>query len=343
MVQLYVWDITWFAELSKKDALMAWMKTYAKKWIFQYEDGTECDPEAKKVTPHFQGRMSLHKKVTPRALITMLGPAFFGLHLSPTSRNAAEKGWSYVMKGKPVAGPWKDEGDEPEEAPSAVVEWESDDVKDGTYQARPFQQMIENMIVAHKELTNAVVSKDRIVNWIFDPTGGQGKGWLVRRLEHKGLATCVPPMDMEKIMGFLISLKTANAYLIDLPRAQPEKSMKSMLAGLEMLKDGRLYDWRYKGKTRTIRPPAIWVFSNQEPDMSLLTINRWNVWTINAAFELVPHQVVIPAKSAPQRRSAKRKSPTVRLDGSEFENDPFDFILPTNIAQSVVNPDGTIG
>lgn len=56
-----------------------------------------------------------------------------------------------------------------------------------------------------------------------------------------------------------------------------------LFAAFETLKSGYLYDKRYHAKYKYIKPPRIACFTNTQPDVSLLTGDRWDVlklpWT----------------------------------------------------------------
>lgn len=281
-IQLHCWDATYFADIDSKERLSGWFKQYCKKWVFQYEDGTECDPEAQAVTPHFQIRFSLIKKIRISGLLKILDD-FEGMSVRPTSNNAYEK-FNYVMKGKPIAGPWSDQDVEEETKEEEIPSW----VKDG-YKPRPFQEEIETMFENYAKLTKDDKHKNRNIHWLMNVSGNIGKGVLVKRLQYKKLAQKVPPMETEKIMGFLCSKKTHyTGYIFDLPKAQTDKAMKSFANSLESIKEGYFYDWRNKARERYVDPPMVWVFSNLKPPVKYLSMDRWMVWHVDSAGRLQP-------------------------------------------------------
>ena len=53
-----------------------------------------------------------------------------------------------------------------------------------------------------------------------------------------------------------------------------------MYSAIEMLKDGKVYDTRYKGKELRMERPRIIVFTNTPPKVRYLSKDRWNFWTI---------------------------------------------------------------
>ncbi|WP_445772263.1 hypothetical protein, partial [Rheinheimera sp.] len=60
----------------------------------------------------------------------------------------------------------------------------------------------------------------------------------------------------------------------------------------EQIKKGKLYDTRYKYQEYWIDSPQIWVFSNIEPDLSMLSLDRWRIWTINEQQQLERYNCV---------------------------------------------------
>lgn len=274
---LHTWDATYFADIFEQPKLKEWLKKYSKHWGFQWEDGTECDPEGKKVTPHFQIRFSLWKKVRASGLKKIMGD-FPGLHFSPTSEPGT-KGFNYVMKGKPLQGPWTDQDEGEDERPIPKR------FQDGNWKPRPFQREIEEMFLEHRN-TPEDDRDDRKINWLMNLSGNIGKSTLIERLEAKRLAFVVPAMDSEKLMGFLMSFKPQTGYIFDLEKAQENKKTRQLCLAMENLKNGRLYEWRYKGQKMKFPPPMVWVMSNQEPPVEYLSFDRLTVWHVNGQGEL---------------------------------------------------------
>ena len=69
--------------------------------------------------------------------------------------------------------------------------------------------------------------------------------------------------------------------------------LNGIYTAIEQIKKGKLFDLRYKYKEYWIDAPQIWVFSNIEPDISMLSKDRWRLWAISDDKELVsynPHE-----------------------------------------------------
>ena len=58
-----------------------------------------------------------------------------------------------------------------------------------------------------------------------------------------------------------------------------KSKLNRLYSGIENLKNGMMYDLRYHGKFRYIDEPNI-VFTNQPPEMSYLSRDRWAPWTV---------------------------------------------------------------
>lgn len=65
-----------------------------------------------------------------------------------------------------------------------------------------------------------------------------------------------------------------------------------MYSALESIKNGCAYDTRYRYTKARFDRPNIWVYTNQLPDVRLLTEDRWEVYRINERKELI--KVVMP-------------------------------------------------
>jgi hypothetical protein len=50
--------------------------------------------------------------------------------------------------------------------------------------------------------------------------------------------------------------------------------------GIECVKDGYAYDDRYRFIEKVFDCPNIWIFSNQLPDETLLSNDRWRIWEV---------------------------------------------------------------
>jgi len=68
-----------------------------------------------------------------------------------------------------------------------------------------------------------------------------------------------------------------------------KERMHQMYSGLEMLKNGFIYDKRYNGKKLRISRPTILVFGNSLPIKGLIAPDRWKIWYLTPGKCLRPY------------------------------------------------------
>ena len=248
--------------LTKDDVIAKVLTGWCKNWVFQLEQGDTG-------YQHWQGRVSLIKK---RRLKELVNKWCVGGHISVTSNNGG-KTFGYVMKEDTrLEGPWTSE----------------DAVRPPlTRQLRAFVQLeLRPWQAQIRDLCHT--TDDRSINIIIDKVGNIGKSIFAEYLEYEGLATEIPPFRlMEDIMQCCMSLAESKVYLIDMPRGMKKDKLGEFYSGLECLKNGVMYDKRYSFKKRRIDRPQVIVFTNVEPCLELLSIDRWIMWDINANYELI--------------------------------------------------------
>lgn len=258
-----LYDMTVF-EPYTVDNTKRWIREWCKKWAFQEEKGEL------KGKLHLQCKLDLTKKKRFSEFLRIVRTEFENVKLSPSH----DRKMNYVIKADSrVAGPWKDSDPGEEEDPISVCgDLECWDQIEKT--AYPWQQSI---------LANIKLKDRTNINTIVDAKGLNGKSTLATYCLTKKLAMVVPPFnDMTKMTGFIHSMPQSGAYFLDVPRAlnKKRKNCDDFWAGVEVLKTGRIPEWRYKGKWKVFNPPVIWIFSNNEPDVSI-TKERMKVWYIN--------------------------------------------------------------
>ena len=271
MNALYCWDFRQnMSDISQND-LRKVLKGLAKKWVFQGEKGKKTEYK------HWQGRMSLFKKVRKGTLLKLLkktgwNPPQF---LEPTLTSEYEKGsFNYQLKtDSRISGPWRDD-EEPEFIPK--------------------QYEIEKLLPWQTAVVGSLNFFDkRKINVIIDKIGNKGKSTLAHYCKlHLG-GVVIPAMnDADKLLQIacciLRSKKKRNSCLIfiDIPRAMNQKKLAGLYTAIETIKGGWSYDWRNHFKEWYIHSPVVWVFTNTVPESSYLTNNRWALWKITKSMEL---------------------------------------------------------
>ena len=122
---------------------------------------------------------------------------------------------------------------------------------------------------------------------IYCPSGNKGKSTIASLCELLGMGVDLLPVnDADKLIQSCCdmcearSLRDPSPVFIDLPRAMSKDRLYGLYTAIEQIKKGKLYDLRYKYKVWWIDSPAIWVFSNIQPDLTLLSSDRWMIHTI---------------------------------------------------------------
>lgn len=102
------------------------------------------------------------------------------------------------------------------------------------------------------------------------------------------LGRALPPVnDYKDLLRIVHDLPTSNFYLFDMPRALNKDKMYQFYSAVETIKDGYAYDDRYTFKEKVFDCPNIWIFCNVLPELSMLSLDRWNIWEIDASYNLV--------------------------------------------------------
>lgn len=239
-----------------------------KKWCFQGEQG---DTGYK----HWQGRGWLWKKRPRTEVCREFGPMLWNAEFLITSSEVHLKNnFNYVMKADGrISGPFRDTDAAFEPPPVLTRQLKTfidviGELGTGMY---PWQfhllQLIEH-------------PNDRLITCIVDESAGNnGKSIMSEYLEYLGIAFEIPPMMcMEDIMQCCMGIKQQKCYVVDMPRAMKKEKLAGFFAGCEALKNGTMYDKRYCFKKRRIDRPCLVVFTNSDPDRSLLSPDKWDVW-----------------------------------------------------------------
>lgn len=262
----YIHDVTVKAEGVTVEMMHDRFREYCKRYVFQMEQGDGG-------YVHYQCRVTLIKKRRSTEIAGLFNDDVFKSYWTPTSNNARDKESFYCLKKDTrVDGPWKDS----DYKPPVVFTRQMREFAEFT--KYPWQVTVERWCTEWDK---------RTIYWVYDEKGCNGKSDLVEWLDTNGLASVVPPMrNLEDIMQFCMSY-TAKAYLIDFPRAMKKEHLCEFYSGIESLKNGFLYDKRYKGVKKWQDRPAIVIFSNTKPDSAAMSRDRWSIWEIEN-YDLVP-------------------------------------------------------
>lgn len=239
-------------------------KERCSKFVFQLETGADG-------YVHFQCRIRLAAALR---LSTLIGYKWFPGHISATTKGVhATRNFNYVLKeDSKSAGPWT----EADFVDPPVMTRQLRDFK--KLELRPWQVKMMGIV---KEID------DRRITLVYDEVGNIGKSIFCEYLEYERLAVEVPPFrSMEDIMGCVIELAPARAFIVDMPRGMKKDKMGEFYSGLECIKNGRAWDKRYKYRSIRFDRPQVVVFTNCLPDFSLMSLDRWSIWKTTEDFDL---------------------------------------------------------
>lgn len=274
-----VYDFRMNSEGLEPERLKVVLKQLAKHFIFQQEKGHQTG------YLHYQGRLSLIKKARKSEIMKLWKDVFpdveFPNYFEPTV--GAPKTFDYnCYAGK---------------ADSRVGDTYTDKDVEKAYIPRQYRDKLNNLYPFQKVIfESAKVFEDRVINMIYCEGGNKGKSTIASLCELFGKGIDLPPVnDADKLIQSCCDIcmskdiRDPSPVFVDLPRAMNKDRLNGIYTAIEQIKKGKLYDLRYTYKEWWIDSPQIWVFSNIEPDLSMLSKDRWRVWIINEQRELVKY------------------------------------------------------
>lgn len=263
-------DVKKWAEGVKEEVEKELFKPYCKKWICQMEKGEE------KGKYHMQMYFELHVKQRCATLAGSVGHKLKGISIREASVAGANAIQYYCAKDKTrVAGPW---ASVPLSMVQAPTSWDLKEIEDSPY---PWQKALIDMVTKK-------CSDDRCIHWVYDPQGCSGKSKLTKLLTAKKLAIPVQYGSARDLANIIYNNKGANAYLFDLTRAKPESMPgDDVYSVMEAAKNGMVQNTKYETGISCFDPPHMIVFANVKPEFKKLTMDRWVVWCIDGAAQLV--------------------------------------------------------
>jgi len=116
----------------------------------------------------------------------------------------------------------------------------------------------------------------RKIIFVVDTTGNSGKSWFVKKYSNSHPDSCqVLSVGKREDLSYAID-ESKSIFLFDLPRSSSEFLPYTVL---EQLKDGRLFSNKYQSKMKLLHAPCahVAVFTNEYPDMSKLSVDRFQI------------------------------------------------------------------
>jgi hypothetical protein len=165
---------------------------------------------------------------------------------------------------------------------------------EGLFIPRQYEGIIDNLYHFQQVIWDSVPNRDyRTINAIIDHVGHRGKTSFAELMEIYGRGYVITPLKEVSQMVCNILMDNDNrdpgCFIFDIPRGLKQDDLRSMYAGIEQIKNGIVFDTRYHYKTYDFHSPAVWVFTNTKPPMSLLSADRWKLWEIDEEHRLRPY------------------------------------------------------
>lgn len=269
---------------------------------------------------HFQARLKLRKRRRAKQVASMLRASFkelpFGqIHVSPTSTGGTKGDLytSYVTKSDTrIAGPWFDETYTSEIAQAQPSQ--SACIRDTP---RPWQQFIMG------EVNKCACIRD--INVVVDYVGGVGKSAFLAHVAATGIALIIPMKpDISAILQFICQMPAKKLYILDIPRqfyeACSKKELAQVFSAIEALKNGILFDTRYKGKQKVINSPHVWIFTNTLFALDSFSVDRWRIWNIDPVTNMM--HTISRKKAAEVHTITEIRRKAAKIVADEQKNDP---------------------
>ncbi len=265
-----LFDVTIPVDNYSVENLSKQLRSIAKRWVFQTEQGKENDYK------HYQVRLSLKVRKRYSTVLKEVanGRGMIKGHITPTSNPTHHAGdFFYVMKDDTrIAGPWKDTDEQ--KIMTKQLSWFL------KQELREFQKAV---------IEEAQIFDMRKINIIWDTTGCCGKSLLSEYMEYMGIAEEIPPYRMmDDIYQWVccrgIKRGFKKSYIVDMPRGMRKDRLSDFYSGIEVIKNGIAYDKRYSAEKKRFDRPRVFVFTNTRPNYDLMTKDKWVTWKIKEDF-----------------------------------------------------------
>lgn len=123
----------------------------------------------------------------------------------------------------------------------------------------------------------------RKIHWIYDSIGGMGKSDFCAMVEdkfNKDVAVVTQfggAKDAASMIGGCLEEGwTGKILILDIPRGMEDHSI---YIPLEMIKNGRITDIKWKGKRYRFKNAMVLVMANFYPRCTSMTGDRWQIWS----------------------------------------------------------------
>lgn len=145
---------------------------------------------------------------------------------------------------------------------------------------RPYQKFILDIVSKEPD--------ERAVYWFYEENGGVGKSsfckYLVGNLDAIYIDEGKKTDIINVIYNTYIANKDIEIIVIDIPRSNGNNvSYKA----IETIKNGMICNTKYETGNAIFNSPHIIIFSNEMPDKSKLSEDRWHIYNITEDYNFV--------------------------------------------------------
>lgn len=255
------------------EELKVWFMENCKRWVFQIERGEV------KGNLHYQ--CTFEMKVRKRAgtiaadireaLATPLREAKdVHVAIQPLSAIGGRAAWNYSKKvATRVEGPWGSSGAVDPPVPAEIKE----------IALRDWQETV--VAIARRPWSREICRK---ITVILDVMGGSGKSTLMKYMTFHKHGHIIQPGEAKSMCREAQNVcddtgSEPRTWIIDLPREKSRMLAKSdFWTGIECLKNGQYADDRHHHKSTMAEfNPNVIIFTNEVPDWSKQTEDRWEI------------------------------------------------------------------
>lgn len=238
--QMYRWQFTlkWSEPIEPK-TLYTNLKPFCKEFYYQLEEGEGG-------YKHYQGCLSLNNKERLNTVKNIIG--FNEVHLEKAFNWNALK--NYCKKSDTrINGPW-----------SHLTVW-INTISDLNWWQKEVWDMIGN-----------TSPDDRKIYWFWDEVGNIGKTAFTKKCAIELGATVLNNGSFSDIAYSMPD--DPKLVIFNLPRSL---ECRVNYSAIECIKDGMIFSAKYESKTKYFNAPHVLVFANFEPDITSMSLDRWEI------------------------------------------------------------------
>ncbi len=128
-----------------------------------------------------------------------------------------------------------------------------------------------------EEIIKVKCENNRVINWYYDTKGGAGKSVFAKYLCLYYNAIYLSRGNYKDLINLIYKSDNVNIVILDLPR---NNGNRVSYDALEAIKNGIICNVKYETGMKVFDSPHIIVFSNERPDLTCLSKDRWNIKNI---------------------------------------------------------------